>query len=112
MIVLPVPELITQMTSILTKKRYKYDAIYVDQATQLCFLSSQANSTIKTSLKGKEAYKQFASSHSIVIRGYHADNGIFKANGQVNHYHTNKQSLTFAAVNVQDQNRIAEHQIK
>jgi hypothetical protein len=112
MMVSPTPGLIAQMTSILTKKRYKYATVYVDQATRVGFVYLQPDSTVETTIKGKEAYECFALSHGITIKGYHADNGIFKAHGWVNHCHANKQSLTFAAVGAHHQNGMAERRIR
>jgi len=67
---------------------------------------------VETTLKGKRAYKRFALSHGIMVRGYHADNGIFKAKGWVNDYNEKNQTLTFTVVNVYHQNSMAERRIR
>ena len=85
MMVSPTPGLIAQMTSILNNKRYRYTTVYVDHATRLGFVYLQVDSTVETTLKGKEAYERFALSHGMIIRNYYADNGIFKAKGWIQH---------------------------
>ena len=112
MMVSPTPGLIAQMTSILTTKRYKYATVYVDHATRLGFVYLQADSTVETTLKGKEAYERYALSHGVIVKNYHADNGIFKAKGWVEHCNKHRQGMTFAAVNAHHQNGIAERRIK
>ena len=68
----------------------------------------QPDATVETTVKGKEAYERFALSHGVIVRGYHADNGIFRAKGWVNSCNENKQALTFAAVGAHHQNGLAE----
>ena len=49
----PTPGLIAQMTGILTKKRYKYATVYVDQATRLGYVYLQQSATAEETIKGK-----------------------------------------------------------
>jgi hypothetical protein len=44
--------------------------------------------------------------------GYHADNGVFRANAWVNNCNKLDQSMTFAGVNAHYQNVIAEHCVR
>jgi len=80
-IVSPTPSLIAQMTSILKRKRYRYATVYVDQASRLGYVYLQSDASVETTLKGKLAYKRFAKSHGVIVKGYYTDNGIFKAKG-------------------------------
>ena len=100
------------MTSLLTKKRYRHATVYVDQASRLSYAYLQTEATVEATLKGKEACERFALSHGVIVKGYHADNGIFRAKGWVNNCNIKNQSLTFAAVNAHHQNGIAERRIK
>jgi len=77
----PTPGLIAQMAGLLTRKRYRYATVYVDNASRLGYVYLQPDSSVEMTLKGKEAYERFARSHGVEIRGYHADNGIFRAKG-------------------------------
>ena len=84
MLVSPIPGLIVQMALILIRKRYKYATIYIDQATKLGYTYLQPDSTVETILKGKYAFKQYTKIHSVIIKAYHADNGVFYTNRWVN----------------------------
>ena len=66
------------MTSILTRKRYRYATVYVDQASRLGYMYLQSDASVETTLKGKLAYERFTKSHGVIVKGYHADNGILK----------------------------------
>ena len=112
MMVSPNPGLIAQMASLLTRKRYRHATVHADQASRLGFVYLQTDSTVESTVKGKEAYERFAQSHGVTIRGYHADNGIFRAKGWVKHCNDNRQALTFAAVNAHHQNGLAERRIR
>eukprot|EP00978_Attheya_sp_CCMP212_P038549 scaffold192055_cov31-Attheya_sp.AAC.2 len=75
------PGLITQMTGILTTKRYKYATVYVDQYSRLSYvyLQKMASAAAET-LEGKRAFERYAESCGVSIEAYHADNGVFQAN--------------------------------
>jgi hypothetical protein len=61
---------------------------------------------------GKEAFKQYAKDRGVNIEGYHAGNGIFKAQKWATACHEKGQGLTFAGVNAHHQNGIAERRIR
>ena len=112
MLVSPTPGLIAQMSSFLTKKRYKYATVYIDNYSRLGYVYLQPDSSVQTTLKGKLAWEQYAASQGVAIKSYHADNGIFKANGWVDNCKQKQQSITFAGVNTHHQNGIAERRIR
>jgi hypothetical protein len=91
--------LVAQMTGILTKARYKYATVYVDQGSRLGYTYLQKSATAEETIKGKIAFELFARSHGITIKGYHANNGIFRANAWVQHCLAADQNLSFAGVN-------------
>ena len=95
----PTAGFVAQLTGILTKKRYKYATVYVDQATRLGYIHLQTSPDAEETLKGKLAFEQMARNSGITIKGYHADNGIFCANAWVNDCNRLNQRLTFAGVN-------------
>ena len=103
---------VAQMTGILTKARYKYATVYVDQGSRLGYTYLQKSATAEETIKGKIAFELFARSHGIKIQAYHADNGIFRANAWVQNCIQAEQSLTFAGVNAHHQNGIAERRIR
>lgn len=93
----------------LTKKRYEYATFYVDQASRLSYI---INTTVNSTLKGKEAWEQYASSFGIKINAYHADNGIFKAKGLIDHCAKQHQTISFSRVNNHYQNGLDNCRIR
>ena len=108
----PTAGFIAQMTGILTKQRYKYATVYVDQATRFGYVHLQKTGSVGETLEGKKAFEILAQDSGISVKGYHADNGIFRANAWVNSCNAASQRLTFAGVNAHHQNGIAERRIK
>ena len=108
----PTPGLVAQMTGALTNRRYKYATVYVDQASRLSYTYLQKTASAEETIKGKIAFELFARSQGVSIKGYHADNGIFRANAWMNHCHKYNQRLTYAGVNAHHQNGIAERRIR
>ena len=100
------------MTGILTKKRYKYATVYVDQATRWGFIYFQKTASIEETMESKTLFEQAALQRGVRIQGYHADKGIFRANKWHNDCHTKRQTLTFAGVNAHHTNDIAEKRIR
>jgi hypothetical protein len=67
------------MTGFLTKQRYTYATVYVDQASGLSYTYLQKTASAAETLEGKLAFERYCLHRGVVVRGYHADNGIFKA---------------------------------
>jgi hypothetical protein len=111
-LVSPVPGLIAQMTGFVTKQRYRYATVFVDQASKLGFVYLQASATAEETVRAKTAFERYSAHRGVTIRAYHADNGIFKANGWVNECKSKGQPLTFAGVNAHHQNGLAERRIR
>ena len=108
----PTPGLIAQMAGFLTKKRYKYTTVYVDQATGLGFVYLQKSSGAEETLEGKLAFERYAMARGVKIAAYHADNGIFKAKAWVDACNRQNQPLTFAGVGAHHTNGKAERRIR
>ena len=108
----PTSGLVAQITGKLTTKRYKYATIFVDQATKMGYTYLQATASANETILAKRAFEEFARQYNVTIRGYHADNGIFRANKWVESCRNQSQSLTFAGVNAHHQNGIAERRIR
>ena len=107
----PVPGLIAQMVGFLTKQRYKYATVFVDQVSRMGFIYLQKTSSAEETIEAKRAFEKYAANRGVMIQAYHADNGIFKAKKWVEECHQQKQNLTFAGVNAHHQNGIAEQRI-
>ena len=111
-VVSPTPGLVAQMTGKLTTKRYRYATVYADQATGYGYVHLQKTATAEETIQGKLAFEDMALRHGVTIKGYHADNGIFKARKWVEACQSKQQILTFAGVNAHHQNGIAERRIR
>lgn len=111
-LVSPSPGLIAQMTGRLTTQRYKYATVYVDQATRWGFIHLQKTASANETIEGKRLFEQEALQRGIHIRGYHADNGVFRAHKWQQHCQERKQTLTFAGVNAHHTNGMAEKRIR
>ena len=112
MLVSQTPGLIAQMTGFITKQRYRYATVYVDQATGFGFTYLQQTASAAETLQSKLAFERCAATHGVKIQAYHADNGIFKARDWVEACQKKNQPLTFAAVGAHHQNGKAERRIR
>ena len=104
----PVPGLIAQMVGFLTRQRYKYATMFVDQASRMGFVYLQKTCSAEETIEAKRAFEQYAENRGVRVQAYHADNGIFKAKKWVEECRQRKQDFTFAGVNAHHQNGIAE----
>ena len=111
-IISPTPGLIAQMSGFITKERYKVATVYVDQATRVGYIYLQKSTGAEETLEGKQAFEQWAATHGVTIRAYHADNGIFKAHKWVRACQEARQPLTFASAGAHHQNGLAERRIR
>ena len=78
-LVSPTPGLIAQMTGFITKQRYKYATVFVDQYSELSFVYLQCTALATETLEGKRTFERYARLRYVTISAHHADNGIFKA---------------------------------
>jgi len=80
----PTPGLIAQMSWRPTKERYKYATVFVDSYSGYSHIHLQKTQSVTETVEGKHTFEAFCEQHGIKVRGYHADNGIFKAKDWVN----------------------------
>ena len=107
-LVSPTPGLIAQMTGFITRQRYKYATVYVDQYSGSSFVYLQRTASAAETLEGKRAFEWYARLCDVTITAYHTDNGIFKAREWVDNCHQSQQGLTFAGVGAHHANGKAE----
>ena len=108
----PTPGLVAQITGILTKQRYKYATVFVDQATRYGYVHLQKTATAEETIEAKKAFEAKLATFGVLVQAYHADNGVFKANKWRNACAEAKQRLTFAGVNAHHTNGMAEKRIR
>ena len=75
-LVSPTPGLIAQMTGFLTKQRYNYATVYVDQATSLGFVYLQRTATAAKTIQGKKAFERYALNRGVKVVYLHPLRGV------------------------------------
>ena len=108
----PTPGLVAQMIGRPTKDRFKYATVYVDNYSGWSYIHLQKTCTAKETLEGKHAFEEYCRQQGVKVRGYHADNGVFKASEWVSDCRLKHQGLTFAGVNAHHTNGRAERRIR
>ena len=107
----PTPGFIAQLKGTLTKQRYKYATVFVDQLSQLSYVQLQRTITSDETVQAKIAVERYIQERGVQIQHYHADNGRFADKGFINNCQLNNQRLTYCGVNLHFQNGIAEKRI-
>ncbi len=69
------------------------------------------NLTSNKTVNAKQAFKRFATKHSVQIKHYHCNNGCFANTLFCAACDSQNQKLTFCGVNAHFQNGIAKHAI-
>ena len=109
----PTPGLVAQAKGTLTKGRYNYATVFVDQYSGLDYVHVHRENSGDKTLEAKLAFEQFASTHGVLIKHYHADNGRFaEAKFMQACQDSTQQGLTFCGVNAHHQNGRAERRIR
>jgi hypothetical protein len=107
-----VPGLIGQMKGFLTHKRYTVATIFVDHFSGLSFVHLQKGATAEETIEGKRAFENYARTHGVHVKHYHADNGIFEAKEFQMAVSNDGQSISYCGVNAHHQNGRAEKKIR
>ena len=105
------PGFIAQLKGTLTKQRYKYATVFVDQYSQLSYAYLQWMITSNETVQPKIAFKRYSQERGVHICHYHADNGRFADKGFIDNCQLNNQHLTYCGVNAHFLNGIAEKRI-
>ena len=104
--------LIAQLKGKLTRQRYKYATIFVDQYSDLSYVHLQRHLTSDETVQAKLAFEAYARSMGVSIRHYHADNGRFADNLFIQSIESNGQTISFCGVGAHHQNGRAEKRIR
>jgi GAG-pre-integrase domain len=107
-----VPGFLAQMRGFITGKRYKVITVFVDQFSDLSFVYTQKSTTAEETVQAKEAFERYAKSHQVMIKHYHADNGIFTEAEFVRSVEKSNQTISFCGVNAHHMNGHAEKRIR
>ena len=104
--------LIAQISGTLTKQRYRHACVFVDHKSDLSYTHLLKTQSASELIEAKESFEAYADSFGVIIKHYHADNGIFKSRKWVDSCNAAKQGLTFAGVNGHHQNGRTERRIR
>lgn len=107
-LILKLPGLITQTTGRLTTGCFKVATIFVNHYSDLDYVHIQESTSVADTLEAKYNFEEFANEQGVKVLHYHADNGIFAANGFRDAVQKSGQSLSFCGVNAHHQNGKAE----
>ena len=102
------PGLIAQLKGKLTRQRYNYATVFVDQFSGYTFVYLQKRLTSKEMVMAKHAFERSADQHGVKITHYHAGNGHFADNAFIADCKAQRQGLSYCGVNARFQNGIAE----
>jgi hypothetical protein len=100
--------LFSQLKGSLTKKRYRYCIVFLDHYSQLPFAHLQIDASATETILVKQAFKKFATKHSVFIQHYHCDNGQIADNNLKQSCEASHQRLNFCGMNPHFKNGIAK----
>jgi hypothetical protein len=106
------PGLVAQSSGYLTKAIYSVATIFVDNASGLDYVHIQETTSVDDTLEAKTAFESFTDQHGVTIKHYHADNGVFAAQGFRQAVAQSQQTISFCGVGAHHQNGIAERRIR
>ena len=66
---------IAQLKGNLTKRRYKYATMFVDQYSDILYVNLQKALTSEETVQSKLAFEAYSKSMGVKMQQYHADNG-------------------------------------
>jgi hypothetical protein len=91
-----------------TTARFTAALVYVDHASRYTFVKCHYTTSGMEAIEGKQRFEQLASSFSMKIKSYRADNGIMACQEYVHHVNQNQQTISYCGVNHHAQYGIAE----
>lgn len=67
---------IPQVTGTLTNNKFQARTVLVDHASDFVYTHFQVDQTIDSAIEAKEAFERRMAQMGVVVRNYHADNGM------------------------------------
>jgi hypothetical protein len=68
------------MAGFLTRKRYKYAMVFVDHYSDFSYVHLMQSQSAEEAVNAKQSFEDYAGSHGVEVKHYHADNGILHPN--------------------------------
>ena len=95
-----------------TLQRYVGATIFVDHYSDLTYIHLMTTVDAASTVEAKLAFERMAQSHSVKIKHYHCDNGLFDTKDFKASIIKASQTISFCGINAQRQNGKAENRIK
>ena len=95
-----------------TLQRYMGATIFVDHYSDFTYVPLMTTMDVAFTVEAKLAFERMAQSHSVKIKHYHCDNGLFDTKDVKASIIKASQTISFCGVNAHHQNRKAENRIK
>jgi Reverse transcriptase (RNA-dependent DNA polymerase) len=108
----PTPGFIAQLTGALTKDRYNYATVFVDNYSGKGYVHLQRTQSAAETVEAKLAFERICQKDGVKVQHYHADNGVFRAKAWTDDCLQKRQRVTFAGVDAHHQNGRAEARIR
>ena len=83
--------------------------VFVDACSRLPKSYFSDTTSAEAAVLAKMKFERFAAEHSVRIRHYHADNGVYKSNLWMKHCEARGQTSSFCGVSAHQQNPVAEN---
>ena len=93
-------------------EKYKIAVIFVDQCSQVVYVTYQLSTSAAETVKLKHKFEQWATSHGVQIKHYRADNGSFNTRVFKESISTARQTIDFCGAYAHHQNGVAEQMIQ
>jgi hypothetical protein len=108
----PIPGLIVQMNGWITRRRYWYSTVYVDDYSRFGYVHSQKMQSAAETLEGKLIFERRAALYGVKILHYHADNRICVSKARKEDCLQKRQGFCYSGVNAHFQSGVAERRIR
>lgn len=95
-----------------TTQRYIGATVFVDHFSDYTYVHLMTKMDAEATVEAKLAFERIAASHGVVVKHYHADNGLFDTKVFKTAVQRSQQTLSFCGVNAHHQNGKAESRIK
>ena len=103
--------LVSQMDGRHTRSRIHCGTVFFDQVSSLSFTHLQYSTGDIDTIAAKRSYELFTGIFGVIVKAYHADNGIFAENFFRDEVSESNQVITYCAVGAHHQNGIIESHI-
>jgi hypothetical protein len=95
-----------------TTLRYQGATVFVNHFSDFTYVHLMTKLDSAGTVEAKQAFERISSTHGVVIRHYHANNGLFDSKVFKDAIQKGQQILSFCGVNTHHQNGKAEARIK